>query len=95
MTDGAIDPDAAGFDPAAVDALREKVRQQVDEGRMPACQFAFAVDGELALFESFGSATPTTLLTENCGVTHTGVAQDQSTPPSATRPWAAATACCP
>ena len=55
-----IDPSAAGFDPAALDALREKVRQQVDEGRMPACQFAFAIDGELALFESYGTATPTT-----------------------------------
>ena len=55
-----IDPSVAGFDLAAVEALREKVRQQVDEGRMPACQFAFAIDGELALFESYGTATPTT-----------------------------------
>ena len=55
-----IDPAAAGFDMSALEALREKVRQQVDEGRMPACQFAFAIDGQLAVFESFGSAAPTT-----------------------------------
>lgn len=55
-----VDPAAAGFDLAALDALRAKVAQQVDEGRMPSCQFAFAVDGELAVFESFGGATPTT-----------------------------------
>ncbi len=55
-----IDPSDAGLDPAALEVLRDKVHQQVDEGRMPACQFAFAVDGELAVFESFGTATPTT-----------------------------------
>jgi CubicO group peptidase (beta-lactamase class C family) len=55
-----IDPAAAGFDMSALDALRAKVRQQVDEGRMPACQFAFAIDGQLAVFESFGGAGPTT-----------------------------------
>lgn len=55
-----VDPAAAGFDLAALDALRAKVAQQVDEGRMPSCQFAFAVDGELAVFESFGGAMPTT-----------------------------------
>ena len=55
-----IDPADTGFDLAALDTLRAKVRQQVDEGRMPACQFAFAIDGQLAVFESFGTATPTT-----------------------------------
>lgn len=55
-----VDPVDAGLDPDALEALRVKVRQQVDEGRMPACQFAFAVDGELAVFESFGEAAPTT-----------------------------------
>lgn len=55
-----IDPSDAGLDPAALEVLRDKVHQQVDEGRMPACQFAFAVDGELAVFESFGTAAPTT-----------------------------------
>lgn len=55
-----IDPSDAGFDPAALDRLRTKVREQVDEGRMPACQFAFAIDDQLAVFESFGTARPTT-----------------------------------
>lgn len=55
-----LDPADAGFDLAALDALRTKVHDQVTEGRMPACQFAFAVDGELVVFESFGEAAPTT-----------------------------------
>lgn len=55
-----VDPVDAGLDPGALEVLRAKVREQVDEGRMPACQFAFAVDGELAVFESFGEAAPTT-----------------------------------
>ncbi len=55
-----LDPVAAGFDLEALESLRRKVRRQVDEGRMPACQFAFAVDGELAVFESFGAASPST-----------------------------------
>lgn len=54
------DPVAAGFDLDALDVLRDKVRAQVDEGRMPACQVAFGVDGELALFESYGTATDDT-----------------------------------
>ena len=53
-----IDPRDAGFDMDAVDALRSKVAQQVDEGRMPACQLAFGFDGELAVFDCFGEATP-------------------------------------
>ncbi len=55
-----LDPIALGFDAAALDSLRAKVHQQVDQGRMPACQMAFAIDGRLALFESFGTATPMT-----------------------------------
>lgn len=55
-----IDPAGAGFDLDALGRLRGKLGEQVAEGRMPACQFAFAVDGELAVFESFGEATPTT-----------------------------------
>lgn len=55
-----IDPVDAGFDMTALDTLRSKIRMQVDEGRMPACQFAFAMDGELVVFESFGAAGTTT-----------------------------------
>lgn len=55
-----VDPAAAGFDLEALDVLRSKVSAQVDEGRMPACQLAFGVDGELAVFESYGTATDDT-----------------------------------
>lgn len=55
-----IDPADAGFDLDALDRLRDKIGEQVAEGRMPACQFAFGIDGQLAVFESFGEATPTT-----------------------------------
>lgn len=55
-----IDPREAGFDMDALEALRAKVAQQVDEGRMPACQLAFGFDGELAVFDCFGEATPST-----------------------------------
>lgn len=58
-----MDPVEAGFDPAALDALRDKVRQQVDEGRMPACSFAFGLEGELVLHEHFGSADTDTRFT--------------------------------
>ncbi len=51
------DPASAGFDLDALDVLRDKVRAQVDGGRMPACQLAFGADGELAVFESYGTAT--------------------------------------
>ena len=54
------DPARAGFDPTALDAFRAKVAQQVDEGRMPSGQYAFAIDGELAVFEAFGDATTST-----------------------------------
>ena len=52
-----VDPAAAGFDLTALDAFRAKVAQQVDEGRMPSGQYAFAIDGQLAVFEAYGDAT--------------------------------------
>lgn len=55
-----IDPADAGFDPDALAALSARIRREVDEGRMPQAQFAFAIDGELAAFEAFGSATTAT-----------------------------------
>lgn len=47
----------------ALDELRSEIRQQVDSGRMPAVQFAFAYDGELVTFESYGDATNATRFT--------------------------------
>jgi len=53
----------AGIDPVALDLLRKRIQQEVDAGRMPAAQMALAVDQELAVFESFGSATTATQFT--------------------------------
>lgn len=44
-----------------VENLLARVRQEVDEGLLPAAQVAIAKDGQLALFESFGSATDDSL----------------------------------
>ncbi len=56
MTGGAT----SGLDPTAVDELRVRIRQVVDEGVAPAAQFALARHGELLEFESFGLATDST-----------------------------------
>ena len=50
----------AGIDLAALDTLRRRIQVEVDAGRMPAAQMAMAVNQELAVFESFGSATAQT-----------------------------------
>ena len=55
-----VDPADVGVDPSALDALRSRITVEQDAGRMPAAQFALAVDGRIALFESFGSATNST-----------------------------------
>lgn len=44
-----------------VQNLLVRVRQEVDEGLLPSAQVAVAKDGQLALFESFGSATDESL----------------------------------
>ncbi|TNF79061.1 MAG: class A beta-lactamase-related serine hydrolase [Gammaproteobacteria bacterium] len=44
-----------------VENLLARVRQEVDEGLLPSAQVAVAKDGQLALFESFGSATDESL----------------------------------
>jgi CubicO group peptidase (beta-lactamase class C family) len=55
-----FDPARAGVDPSALESLRARIAVEQDAGRMPAAQFALAVDGELALVESFGTATDST-----------------------------------
>ncbi len=52
-----LEPADAGFDQDALQTLRARIRRDVDAGLMPAAQMAFAVDGELALLESFGGAS--------------------------------------
>lgn len=49
------------LDNEQLDRLRSKVQDEVDSGRMPAAQFAFAHDGQVVLTESFGTATDTTM----------------------------------
>ena len=37
-----------------------RARREVDDGLLPSCQVALALDGELVAFETFGDATPDT-----------------------------------
>lgn len=48
--------EAAGLDGKRVEKLLARVRQEVDEGLLPAVQVAVARQGRLALFETFGDA---------------------------------------
>jgi CubicO group peptidase (beta-lactamase class C family) len=45
------------LDPAAVDALLTRARRDVEEGLLPSCQLALALDGEVLVHEAFGAAT--------------------------------------
>ncbi len=45
------------IDPAAVDALVARSRRDVDDGTLPSCQLALALDGELVVSETFGAPT--------------------------------------
>ena len=56
-----VDPEAIGLSPERLDALRERVRQEVDEGLLPSVQIAMARQGRLGLFETFGDAGNDTL----------------------------------
>lgn len=50
-------PEDLGIDRGRLDALLERVRREVDEGLLPACQVAVARHGRLAAFETFGDGT--------------------------------------
>lgn len=45
------------IDQAAVAKLLDRARREIDEGLLPSCQLALAIDGELAVFETLGDAT--------------------------------------
>lgn len=47
-------------DRAAVAALLTRARREVDDGLLPSCQLALAIEGELVAFETIGDATDTT-----------------------------------
>lgn len=54
--------EGSGLDPDKVSALLDRARREVDQGLLPAVQIALAVNGRLAVFESFGEASPDSLL---------------------------------
>ncbi|MGH9274955.1 MAG: serine hydrolase domain-containing protein [Acidimicrobiales bacterium] len=51
------------LDRSAVDALLTRARREVDEGLLPSCQLALALDGEVVVEEAFGDATVDTRYT--------------------------------
>lgn len=51
------DPASLGVDTAKLEELRTRVRREVDEGLLPACQWALARHGRLVAFEAVGAAT--------------------------------------
>ncbi len=50
-------PESVGIDPAKLEALFERARREVAEGRLGSCQLAVARDGKLAAMRTFGSVT--------------------------------------
>ena len=50
------DPASAGVDAAAVGALVERARREVDDGLLPSCQLALAREGRVIAFETLGEA---------------------------------------
>ena len=56
-----VDPRSIGLDPERLEALRARVRQEVNAGLLPSAQIAVAREGRLGLFETFGDADNDTL----------------------------------
>ena len=59
MTDAnfmAASPQDAGIDPEKLEALLQRVAQEVDEGLLPSCQVAIARHGKVAAMATFGDA---------------------------------------
>src|SRR5687767_6489210 len=54
------EPSELGLDPTRVEALRSRIRREIDNGLLPSCQIAVARHGRLALFETLGDATNAT-----------------------------------
>jgi CubicO group peptidase (beta-lactamase class C family) len=50
------DPTDLGIDPSVLEALFDRVQQDVDAGRLPSCQLALARDGRVAVWRAFGNA---------------------------------------
>ena len=43
---------------AGVQALRARAQREIDEGNVPSCQYALALDGEVLVHETLGDASP-------------------------------------
>ena len=54
-------PEALGIDAEKLNAVRQRVRREVDDGLLPSAQIAVARHGKLALFETVGDASNDTL----------------------------------
>ena len=52
------DPVALGLDERALADLIGRAQREIDEGRLPSCQIAFAREGRLAVWVTLGSAAP-------------------------------------
>jgi CubicO group peptidase (beta-lactamase class C family) len=52
--------DFTGIDEDRLDALRTRIRQEVDDGILPSCSYAIGLDGDVVVAESFGDATDAT-----------------------------------
>lgn len=57
----AASPQAVGLDPHRLEAVAERVQEEVAAGLLPSAQVAVARNGQVALFETFGDATNDTL----------------------------------
>ncbi len=55
------DPAEVGVDADKVEALLDRVRQEVDAGLLPACQVALARHGRIAAYATFGDASDDSL----------------------------------
>jgi CubicO group peptidase (beta-lactamase class C family) len=47
---------SARLDPAGIEALVARSRRDVEDGTLPSCQLALAIDGELVVDETFGAS---------------------------------------
>lgn len=55
------DAQSLGLDAEKVTQLLQRVRKEVDDGLLPAAQVALARNGQLAVYESYGTAAPESL----------------------------------
>ena len=57
----APNPESVGIDPDKLEALSQRVAQEVNDGILPATQMAIARNGKLAALRTFGNATDNAL----------------------------------